>query len=95
MLIVDRTDAKRIVVDYLGESLQSYADKMPILDINETGVRGRNFLGGFAFEECWVAYMTDSRTRFRLAPSRIICILKKTGEIIYDGSEGGGDCDKA
>ena len=91
MNLLNRADAKQIVVEYLGESFRSYTAKMPILDINETGVKGRNFLGKCAFEECWVAYMTDNRTRFSLAPSRIICILKKTGEIVYDGSEGGGN----
>ena len=89
MTYISRKDAEQIVSAYLGTSFQSLADKMFILDISETGIKGRAFLGEYGQENCWVVYMPDIKARSTLSPSRIICILKADGAIVYDGCEGG------
>lgn len=89
MICNSRKEAERIASAYFGERWRSNA-KMHVLDINETGLRSRDCLGLSAVEDCWVAYVPDGAASSTLSPSRIICILKVTGEVVYDGSEGGG-----
>jgi hypothetical protein len=89
MRYTNRKDAEQIVAAYLGGRFQSLADKMFILDMNETGIKGRAFLGEYGQDDCWVVYVPDIMARSTLSPSRIICIQKMSGAVVYDGSEGG------
>ncbi len=84
-----REDAERIIAAYLGKEFRAFTRRGVIVDVRETGLKGRSFLWRNNNEECWIAYMPDIQANTPLAPSRILCIVKKTGEIIYDGSEGG------
>ncbi len=89
MKLLSRNDAVRIVKDYLGKDFQTLEGRMHVFNVNETGIKGRGYLGKNARTECWVMYMKNDRAQTVQSPSRIICILKNTGEIVYDGSEGG------
>ena len=40
-------------------------------------------------EMCWVFRINRAASPMMLGGGRIICVSKETGEIVYDGSDGG------
>ncbi len=78
-----------ILSKYLGSSYDQLRQKMIVRDVRETGLNTRKLLNEAGIENCWVVFMPDRTSLSVLSPSRIICIHKKTGSILFDGSEGG------
>ena len=89
MKLLSHIEAEGIARAYLGDTLNS-GGKIRVLDIADTDMMGRYFLGRHARADCWIAYVVDGKmSSCAAAPSRVICILKNTGEIVYDGNEDG------
>ncbi len=78
-----------ILGQYLGSLYGQLRSKMVVRDIKETGLNTRKLLNKAGLDNCWVVFMPDHTSPSVLSPSRIICIHKKTGAILFDGSEGG------
>ncbi len=80
--------AEGIVRAYLGDAIENHGN-IRVFDIEDTDMMGRYILGRHARADCWVVYVESGIMTDADALLRVICILKKTGEIIYDGSEDG------
>ncbi len=78
-----------ILSKYLGSLYGEFRSKMVVRDIKETGLNTRTLLNQKALQNCWVVFMPNHTSQSVLSPSRIICIHKKTGAILYDGCESG------
>ncbi len=78
-----------ILAKYLGTRYGQLRPRMVVRDIRETGVKTRKLLDQAILDNCWVVFMPDDSAQTVLSPSRIICIHKKTGAILFDGSEAG------
>ncbi len=70
---------------YLGKSFDPRRG-LHVLDIADTDII-EWFFGRHAHSDCWVVYIADHTISCAAAPSRVLCILKQTGEIVYDGSD--------
>ncbi len=78
-----------VLSKYLGSSYDQLRHKMIVRDVRETGLNTRKLLNDAGLKNCWVVFMPDHTSLSVLSPSRIICVHKKTGSILFDGSEGG------
>ncbi len=78
-----------ILLKYLGSLYEQLRPKMVVRDIKETGLTSRGQLNQAGLKDCWVVFMPNESSQCILAPSRVICIHKKTGAILFDGSEAG------
>ncbi len=86
---ITKQEVERLVQAYLGDGYQSIHGRVFILDAKETGIRERKHLQDRVQEDCWVVYVPNrGGAQSVLSPSRIIVIRKRTGAVVFDGSEG-------
>ena len=81
--------ALKLIEKSLGDAFESIRDGIHILDIDETGIKGRIYPDVGQLRNCWVVYVPNEEQTHCLHPSHIICIDKISGRVIYDGSECG------
>jgi hypothetical protein len=81
-LEINLEQAYRIAIKYLGEQMRGrikLASLVPMMNIYD---RDR-------LKSSWVVRVPSPLGQSMTGPGRIICISRKTGKILYDGSDGG------
>jgi hypothetical protein len=81
--MVIQESAYEIAVKYLGEQVRGK------IEVSENLPQGVIY-GRDSLQNSWVVHVPRDRiTSMRSGMSRIICISKTNGKIVYDGSDGG------